>query len=197
VNTTLLLDPGGPYPPAVMLVQLNELDQLSVGAPFVHTSMPGAEEMVVTTTATVAVLAKPALVAVSVIGYEPGERVFRLVTLRMEMPGPVIIGGLKFAPRPSGKLLKENATVPENPLVAVTVAVKFVPEPAKMLCEAGDAERANTLTMALNARLLVHVPSVTERVMSELPVCPAVGVTVSVRLVPLPPRSRFAFGIND
>src|SRR5207244_3008590 len=51
-----------------------------------------------------------------------------------------------------------------------------------------------TLTSALNDRLFVHTPSVTETVIHEEPVAPVTGVTVIVRFVPLPPSARLLFG---
>src|SRR5207253_6900094 len=39
-------------------------------------------------------------------------------------------------------------------------------------------------------------PSVTVRVMVAVPVCPAVGVTVTVRPVPEPPMVTFPFGMS-
>src|SRR6516225_230748 len=65
-----------------------------------------------------------------------------------------------------------------------------------MLCDDGDAVSAKSVTNALNDRLLVHTPSVTEIVINEKPVCPATGVTVIVRFVPEPPKTRFPLGMR-
>jgi len=45
--------------------------------------------------------------------------------------------------------------------------------------------------------LVVLVPSLTDTVICEVPVLPDVGVTVTVRLFPAPPKTIFAFGTSD
>ena len=39
-------------------------------------------------------------------------------------------------------------------------------------------------------------PSLTVTVIVVVPVCPAAGVSVTVRLAPLPPKTMFAFGTS-
>ena len=117
--------------------------------------------------------------------------------LSVEEPAPETTGGVKLALAFAGTPLMEKLTVPAKPLVAMTVAVNAVLPPTRTDCEAGDAVNAKSLTTALNERLLVHMPSVAEIVMSEAPVWPATGVMVMVRLVPLSPTVRSAFGTRD
>src|SRR3989442_14584593 len=50
------------------------------------------------------------------------------------------------------------------------------------------------LTVSVNGSLAVRLPSLTVTVITALPVWPAAGVTVTVRLAPLPPKTMFAFG---
>jgi len=51
-------------------------------------------------------------------------------------------------------------------------------------------------TVTANELLDVSEPSLTVIVICAVPVFPAAGVTVTVRLAPLPPSTMFAFGIN-
>jgi hypothetical protein len=46
----------------------------------------------------------------------------------------------------------------------------------------------------VNEVLVVFIPSLTEMVICALPVAPTAGVTVTVRLAPLPPSAMLAFG---
>ena len=110
----------------------------------------------------------------------------------VEEPGPVIVGGVKLTLAFEGTPLTANVTMPLNPFVAVTLAEKLVLPPATTVCETGDTFNAKVLTIAVNERLLVQTPSVTETVINDAPVCPASGVTVRVRFVPLPPSERLA-----
>ena len=50
---------------------------------------------------------------------------------------------------------------------------------------------ADGLTMSANADVAVFVPSLTITVIGATPICPAVGLTVTVRLLPLPPKTMF------
>ena len=76
--------------------------------------------------------------------------------------------------------------------MAVTVALYAVLPPARTLCDAGEAVSTKSLTTALNDRLFVHTPSVTDIVINDEPVCPAAGVTVIVRFVPRPANDQIA-----
>src|ERR1039457_5761994 len=89
----------------------------------------------------------------------------------MFVPAPVVVAGLKLALAPDGNPLKLKLTVPV-PLVAARIFVKLTLFPAKTDCDDGDVVTAKFATPTLNERLFVHTPSVTEMVMSELPVCP-------------------------
>jgi hypothetical protein len=51
-------------------------------------------------------------------------------------------------------------------------------------------------TVNWNALLVMFVPSLTFTVMVAAPVLPATGVTVTVRLAPLPPNTMFAVGTS-
>ena len=51
-------------------------------------------------------------------------------------------------------------------------------------------------TLSVKLEFVVKMPSVTLRVIVELPFCPAAGVTVAVRLVPVPPMTTFAVGTS-
>src|SRR5258706_14646998 len=93
-----------------------------------------------------------------------------VVTFSVEEPAPETVGGLKLALALGGTPLIPKVTVPANPLVAITLAVNAALPPTRTDCEAGEAVNAKSLTTALKVRLLVHTPSVTERVMSERPV---------------------------
>src|SRR2546428_5468675 len=50
------------------------------------------------------------------------------------------------------------------------------------------------LTVSVNGSLAVRLPSLTVTVITALPLWPAAGVTVTVRLAPLPPKTMFALG---
>src|SRR5499427_489152 len=52
------------------------------------------------------------------------------------------------------------------------------------------------LTVSRNPVLVESVPSLTVTVIVAAPVCPATGVTVTVRLAPLPPKAMFASGTS-
>ena len=54
----------------------------------------------------------------------------------------------------------------------------------------------DALTVSTKLVLVVNVPSVTLVVIVEVPVCPVAGVTVTVRLAPLPPITTFAVGTS-
>ncbi len=64
----------------------------------------------------------------------------------------------------------------------------MVPELAAKLSPLGG------LTVNKKLVLAVREPSLTVRVIVALPVRPVAGVTVTVRLVPLPPRTMLAVG---
>ena len=53
--------------------------------------------------------------------------------------------------------------------------------------------------MTVTAKLLLAValPSLTVTVMVAVPTCAGAGVTATVRLAPLPPKTMLAFGTND
>src|SRR5437588_12628747 len=95
---------------------------------------------------------------------------FEVNTFNVAEPAPVIVGGLKLALEAAGRPLIPKFTVPVKPLVALTVSVKFVLPPASTGCEGGAADKERSLTNAVNDRLFVNTPSVTERVMSDEPV---------------------------
>src|SRR5436190_10926814 len=114
----------------------------------------------------------------------------------VEEPAPVMLGGLKLAPIPAANPVVPNVTAPAKPFVEVTVALNVALPPGKIVCEDGEAANDSTLTTALNERLFVQTPSVTEMVIAEEPVPPETGVTVVVRFVPLPPIARFALGTS-
>src|ERR1035438_6311832 len=52
------------------------------------------------------------------------------------------------------------------------------------------------VTITEKVELAVLVPSLTVTVMGTTPVWPAAGVTVTVRLLPLPPKTMLALGIS-
>ena len=52
------------------------------------------------------------------------------------------------------------------------------------------------LTVKVNQVLLLNCPSLTATVMVAVPVCPPAGVTVTVRLAPLPPNTMFPLGTS-
>src|ERR1043166_10305703 len=108
-----------------------------------------------------------------------------------------MLGGLKLAPIPAGRFGVLNVTDPANPFVDVTLALYVVLPPARTDCDGGDAANESTLTTALNERLFVQTPSVTETVINEEPVPPATGVSVIVRFVPPPPNDKLLFGTSD
>ena len=151
----------------------------------------------VTMSVTRLVLHKPPLVAVSDKKLVPAEIALDAVMLSVDAPAPLIVSGLKLAPMFAGVPARPKVTVLVNPFDAVTSSAKLVLPPRKTVCDAGVAEILKLPTVTLKVRLFVHMPSVTETVMSEPPAWPAAGVTVSVRLVPLPPIRRFAFGMSD
>src|SRR5213078_4033774 len=51
-------------------------------------------------------------------------------------------------------------------------------------------------TVTAKLLLVLALPSLTDTVMVAVPVCAAVGVTVTVRLAPLPPKTMLALGTN-
>ena len=109
-------------------------------------------------------------------------------------PGPVRDGGLKVPVAPNGKPVTAKFTRPPNPLVAFTARLNAVLPPARMPCDAGEAVSAKSVTKALNERLFVQTPSVTEIVITEDPVWAEAGVTEIVRFVPEPASTRLPFG---
>ena len=117
-------------------------------------------------------------------------------TFNVAEPGPVIVSGLKLPVVPGGNPVTTKFTRPAKPLVAVTVRLYAVLPPARMVCKAGEAVRAKSVTKALKDRLLVQSPSVTEIVIADDPVWPETGVTVIVRFVPEPPMRRFPLGTS-
>jgi hypothetical protein len=64
------------------------------------------------------------------------------------------------------------------------------------MAEIVGASFGATLTVMVNALVVVFVPSLTETVIVALPVLPDAGVTVTVRFAPLPPNTMLAFGTN-
>src|SRR3954466_2694812 len=118
-----------------------------------------------------------------------------VVMVNVFVPAPFSVTGLKLAPAPTGRPLTTNVTVPV-PLVALRTLVYTALPPGKMNWDEGEVERTNVATLALKLRLLVQTLSVTDSVIKEEPVWPGTGVIVSVRFVPLPPRTRFEFGIT-
>src|SRR5436189_1647234 len=52
------------------------------------------------------------------------------------------------------------------------------------------------VTVSTNVSLADNAPSLTVTVMVVVPLCPAAGVTVTVRLEPLPANTMFAFGAS-
>src|SRR5882762_10692053 len=52
------------------------------------------------------------------------------------------------------------------------------------------------LTVRTNGEVAVEPPSLTETVMVAVPVWPLAGVTVTVRLLPLPPKTMLALGTS-
>jgi hypothetical protein len=111
------------------------------------------------------------------------------------VPESVKFSGMKLALAPDGNPLRSKFTTP-LPFVATRTFVKLTLFPASTDWDDGEVTTAKFPTDARNERLFVHTPSVTEIVMSEIPVTPAAGVMVSVRLIPLPPMTRFASGIS-
>ena len=64
-------------------------------------------------------------------------------------------------------------------------AAGFLAMPLTVVCEP---------TVIVKLVLVTNVPSVTLSVIVETPVCPLAGVTVTVRLVSVPPMTTFALG---
>ena len=60
----------------------------------------------------------------------------------------------------------------------------------------GGVLGADGLTVTVKAELVLFVPSLTETVICALPVWFAAGVTLTVRLDPLPPNTMFALGTS-
>ena len=58
----------------------------------------------------------------------------------------------------------------------------------------GGVLGADGLTVTVKIELVLFVPSLTETVICALPVWFAAGVTLTVRLDPLPPNTMFALG---
>src|SRR5438309_2336684 len=62
------------------------------------------------------------------------------VKVRVVLPWPVTLAGLKAAVTPLGRPEAEKLTLPLNPLEPATVTLKLVPLPAVTVCEPGLAE---------------------------------------------------------
>src|ERR1041385_5728102 len=75
---------------------------------------------------TVAPLLSPLLPPTIVNVYRPGAALFDAVSVSVELPAPVTLGGLKLALTPAGRPDTINATLPLKPFVAVTLTVKLV-----------------------------------------------------------------------
>ena len=54
----------------------------------------------------------------------------------------------------------------------------------------------DALTVSTKLEVVVKMPSVALSVIVDVPVCPVAGVTVTVRLAPLPPITTFAVGTS-
>ena len=76
-----------------------------------------------TASVTVAVFALAPLVPVTVrVEFPPGVAEV-VVTVKVEVPAPVIVAGLKLAVAPTGNPVTVGVTVPLNPFTAPTVTV--------------------------------------------------------------------------
>jgi hypothetical protein len=71
------------------------------------------------------------------------------------------------------------------PTVGIVIALEFVKDLVPIMPE---------VTVKLKVSLEVREPSLTVTVITALPLCPAAGVTVTVRLAPEPPKTTFEFG---
>lgn len=65
------------------------------------------------------------LVPVMVIGYVPVGAVLETVSVKCEVPEPVIDVGLKLEVTPDGTPVAESATAESKPPVAVTVTTAY------------------------------------------------------------------------
>src|SRR3954462_10163466 len=73
-----------------------------------------------------------------------------------------------------------------SPILGIVMAAPFV----------HDFEPGGSPPLTVKRKLLVAVraPSLTITLIVLVPVCPTAGVSVTVRLLPLPPKAMFAFG---
>src|SRR5262249_44634871 len=86
---------------------------------------------------TVPVWLTPPLVPAMFSKYEPAGVELEVVTVNVELPGPVTEGGLKLKPVFAGIPLTLSATVLVKLPIAPMVTLKLVEPPLRSVCEAG------------------------------------------------------------
>jgi hypothetical protein len=109
-----------------------------------------------------------------------------VVTVRVDVPAPVMVAGLKLAVAPAGSPVTLGVTVPLNPFSAVVVTVYVALPPPTTVCVAGVTANVKSTTLKVTLVVCASVPFVPVIVSVEF----AAGVVpevVTVRVdVPAP-----------
>jgi hypothetical protein len=149
------------WPVAVKLRDVDEPETLVMVASLLMESVQPVPQPPVVTDWTVTVSARewesepvvPVTVTVKIPAEDPD-------TVRVEVPEPATLVGLKMAVRLASEVVADNATVPENPLRPVTVIVEVPELPAAKAIVVGLAAIVKSETMTVTVAVWLMVPLV-------------------------------------